>query len=137
LVDLVLLDLYMPVMDGEETVRKIRESGEPWAEIPVIALTADMLENDFGRLYVMGMDGYVAKPVSQDALLSEIYRVLGESAARAGLASAAEGQPEANYGFEGEPYDGDLATVSDASSRGDGVSEEHDFVVPGDSKRAG
>jgi signal transduction histidine kinase/DNA-binding NarL/FixJ family response regulator len=137
LVDLVLLDLYMPVMDGEETVRKIRESGQPWAEIPVIALTADMLQNDFGRLYIMGMDGYVAKPVSQDALLSEIYRVLGESETRGRLAGAGKGQQEPNYGFEGDPYDGDLATVSDVSSRPDSLNGEDDLLVPGTSKGAG
>jgi signal transduction histidine kinase/DNA-binding NarL/FixJ family response regulator len=79
--DLVLLDIHMPVMDGEQTVRHIRESGEPWADIAVIALTADVTQNDFGRLQAMGMDGYVAKPISQDALLTEIYRVLGDNEA--------------------------------------------------------
>jgi signal transduction histidine kinase/AmiR/NasT family two-component response regulator len=137
LVDLVLLDLYMPVMDGEETIHKIRESGEPWAEIPVIALTADMLQNDFGRLYVMGMDGYVAKPVSQDALLSEIYRVLSESDTRGRLPGANKEQQEPSSGYKGDPYDGDLATVSDASPRRDNLDDEDDFLVSGDSKRAG
>jgi CheY-like chemotaxis protein len=75
--DLVLLDVHMPVMDGPETIRRIRESGAPWATVPVIALTADAMAGDRERLIALGMNGYVSKPIDQRELFSEIVRVRG------------------------------------------------------------
>ncbi len=77
--DLVLLDVHMPVMDGPETIRRIRASGEPWASLPVIALTADAMEGDRERLLGIGMDGYAAKPIVQAELQTEMARVLAAS----------------------------------------------------------
>jgi signal transduction histidine kinase/CheY-like chemotaxis protein len=137
--DLVLLDLHMPVMDGEETARQIRDSGEVWSDIPVIALTADMMQSEFNRLYAMGMDGYVAKPISQDALLSEIYRVLGESESHR-RANVGQGGNESDdgYDFSDNPYEGDLATVSNGASRRYDVDDEDDeYLLPDDTKKAG
>jgi signal transduction histidine kinase/FixJ family two-component response regulator len=133
-VDLVLLDLHMPVMDGEETARHIRDSGEPWADIPVIALTADMIK-DFAGLYAMGMDGYVAKPISQDVLLAEIYRVLSESGTRGRWADRRQAARAAiEYTIDDEPYDGDLANL-DTSRLGPELEDEDDDFA-GTSKRA-
>jgi CheY-like chemotaxis protein len=75
--DLVLLDVHMPVMDGLEAIRRIRESSEAWSTIPVIALTADAMIGDRERFIAMGMTGYVSKPIEQRELLAEIGRVLG------------------------------------------------------------
>src|SRR5690606_15626477 len=47
--DIVLLDVHMPVMDGKETIRRIRASDQPWKDIPVIALTADAMSGDRER----------------------------------------------------------------------------------------
>jgi CheY-like chemotaxis protein len=47
--DLILLDIHMPVLDGIETLKRIRASGEPWATLPVIALTADAMSGDRER----------------------------------------------------------------------------------------
>jgi signal transduction histidine kinase/FixJ family two-component response regulator len=77
--DLVLLDVHMPVMDGVETIRRIRESTANWRSIPVIALTADAMAGDRERLLAIGMTGYVAKPIDQTELLSTIAAVLGGS----------------------------------------------------------
>ncbi|MGF1622534.1 MAG: response regulator [Rhodomicrobiaceae bacterium] len=77
--DLVLLDMHMPVMDGQETIRQIRSSSESWNRIPVIALTADVMRGDRVRYLAMGMNGLVTKPISQADLHSEIYRVLNKS----------------------------------------------------------
>ena len=76
--DLILLDVHMPVMDGRETIRRIRESGAAWAGIPVIALTADAMSGDRDRFLAMGMDGYVAKPLNKSVLFREIGRVLAD-----------------------------------------------------------
>jgi CheY-like chemotaxis protein/anti-sigma regulatory factor (Ser/Thr protein kinase) len=77
--DLVLLDVHMPVMDGPETIRHIRDANEPWATVPVIALTADAMTGDRERLLAMGMTGYVSKPIDQRELIAEICRVRDES----------------------------------------------------------
>ncbi len=82
--DLVLLDVHMPVMDGPETLTRIRESGMAWARIPVIALTANAMSDDRERYLALGMDGYVTKPMDQRDLFSEMARItthVGEKAA--------------------------------------------------------
>jgi signal transduction histidine kinase/AmiR/NasT family two-component response regulator len=73
--DIVLLDMHMPVMDGPAAIAKIRASGQPWANTPVIALTADAMSGDRERYLAMGMDGYLSKPLAERELLSEISRV--------------------------------------------------------------
>lgn len=70
--DFVLLDGHMPKMDGPQTFKHIRESGQPWCDVPVIALTADAMEGDHKRYLDMGMDGYVAKPIVADELIEQI-----------------------------------------------------------------
>ena len=69
--DMVCLDVHMPVMDGTQTIAAIRASDAPWANIPVIALTADAMSGDKERYLGMGMDGYLSKPINQ-ALLFEV-----------------------------------------------------------------
>lgn len=73
--DVVLLDIHMPVLDGPHTIKKIRESQAPWADVPVIALSADAMADDRDRFLAMGMDGYVAKPFSAADLFIEYGRV--------------------------------------------------------------
>jgi CheY-like chemotaxis protein len=77
--DLVLLDIHMPVMDGLETIRHIRDTAKPWRNIPVIALTADVMNYTRSRLLELGMDGLAIKPIDQRALMSEIARVLNQA----------------------------------------------------------
>ena len=77
--DLVLLDVHMPVMDGVETIKRIRSSSESWRSLPVIALTADAMSGDRERLIALGMSAYVAKPIEQAELLSTIGLALGSA----------------------------------------------------------
>ncbi len=74
--DLVLLDAHMPVLDGIETLKRIRASGESWKDMPVVALTADAMSGDRERYLSEGMDGYLAKPIEQRDLLTEVARLL-------------------------------------------------------------
>lgn len=71
-VDVVLLDMNMPVMDGEATFRAIRAAAGSWSEVPIIALTADFLTEQRDRLMDLGLDGYVPKPIDRRVLWAEI-----------------------------------------------------------------
>ncbi|MGD9831566.1 MAG: ATP-binding protein [Piscinibacter sp.] len=75
--DLVLMDCQMPVMDGYEATRRIRSSGHPRAQVPIIALTAHALAEDRQRCEAAGMNDYLAKPVTSEALASVLQRHLG------------------------------------------------------------
>jgi len=70
---------HMPVMDGREAISKIRQSKKDWSNIPVIALTADAMAGDREKCLSLGIDGYVAKPVDQRELLTEILTVRAEA----------------------------------------------------------
>jgi CheY-like chemotaxis protein len=74
--DLVLLDLHMPVLDGLQTLRRIRGSAKSWRTLPVVALATDALAGDRDRCLAAGMDGYVTKPLEQRDLLGEIAHLL-------------------------------------------------------------
>jgi len=90
-IDLVLLDMQMPGMDGPATLRALRAAAHPRAAIPVIAMTAEAMPGDRARCLAMGMQGYVGKPVRLTVLLAELARVL---ATRPGpLADAATAGP--------------------------------------------
>jgi signal transduction histidine kinase/DNA-binding response OmpR family regulator len=86
--DVMLLDIHMPVLDGVETLKRLRASGRPWAGMPVIAVTADAMSGDRERYLAEGMNGYIAKPIERPALLAEVARLLVDTAA--GSRSTAE-----------------------------------------------
>jgi signal transduction histidine kinase/CheY-like chemotaxis protein len=79
-IDLVLLDVHMPVMDGKEAIQRIRASQAPWRNVPVIALTADAMSGDREKLIALGMTDYLSKPVDQRALVARMNQVLGLAA---------------------------------------------------------
>ncbi len=78
--DLVLMDIQMPIMNGEEALREIRakEQGTTKRQ-PVIALTAFAMRGDFERFLGEGFDGYISKPLITRELVTEIKRVLNVS----------------------------------------------------------
>jgi signal transduction histidine kinase/AmiR/NasT family two-component response regulator len=79
--DLVLMDIKMPVMDGVEATRAIRDLAGPEARIPILALTANADPRD-ERLYLAaGMNGVAQKPIQADALLNAIRLALAGEAA--------------------------------------------------------
>ena len=78
--DLVLMDIQMPEMDGLETTHKIREREKKTGDhIPIIAMTAHVMEGDREDFIDAGMDGYVAKPIKPQ----QLYQVIEETTAAA------------------------------------------------------
>ena len=68
-VDLVLMDVMMPVMDGLTATRQIREDPR-WAKLPILMLTAKAMPDDQARCIAAGASDYMAKPIDVDKLLS-------------------------------------------------------------------
>ncbi|MCC6653042.1 MAG: response regulator, partial [Candidatus Eisenbacteria bacterium] len=79
--DVVLMDMQMPVMDGIEAARCIREwereQGLP--RVPIVAVTAHTLDGDRDAARDAGMDGFVSKPIQPDELLRVIHDCVGDS----------------------------------------------------------
>ncbi len=74
--DVVLMDVQMPVMDGMEAIKIIRNSISE--TLPVIALTAFALKGDDARFINVGMNDYISKPFEEQLFLQKILRWLGK-----------------------------------------------------------
>ena len=66
--DLILMDCQMPVMDGYETTRRIRQAEGKGRRVPIVAVTANATEQDRAAALASGMDDFLSKPYSQAAL---------------------------------------------------------------------
>lgn len=87
--DLIVMDVWMPEMDGLEACRKIREiesaTGVP--RTPIIALTAHAIRGDRDACIAAGMDEYLTKPIRRQTFVEAIHRVSTGPAERAGTRS--------------------------------------------------
>jgi CheY-like chemotaxis protein len=72
---LILLDLNMPKKDGREALKEIKADPE-LRKIPVVVLTTSKADSDVGRIYDLGANSFISKPVSFDSLV-EVMKVLG------------------------------------------------------------
>jgi len=86
LYDLLLMDIEMPIMDGYSATRAIRalEKGTGRRHIPIIALTASVLEDALKRALDAGCDAHVAKPVKRATLLAAMHKAIRDAERDAG-----------------------------------------------------
>ena len=75
--DLILMDIQMPGIDGVEATRRIRLLEGPAKDLPIIALTANVMAHQRQDYLAAGMNGVVGKPINPNALRSEIARLAG------------------------------------------------------------
>lgn len=78
---LLLVDIQMPVMDGFDLLKKVRDN-PAWQAIPVIAITAHAMTGDHERIIAAGFDGYIPKPISAMSLVSELQAFIDTKASR-------------------------------------------------------
>ncbi|WP_345979340.1 transporter substrate-binding domain-containing protein [Sulfurimonas sp. HSL3-2] len=71
-IDLILMDIRMPVLDGYSATRIIKES----LDVPIIALTASIMQQELEKIKVQRFDGYLRKPVSKNELYHEVSKFL-------------------------------------------------------------
>ena len=91
--DVVLMDLQMPVMNGYEATRAIRALG--LADLPIVAMTANAMDEDRLRAIASGMNAHVAKPIDVDDMIATLTRLVPALAGAAGNGAAPPGAPAA------------------------------------------
>jgi CheY-like chemotaxis protein len=74
--DLILMDIQMPIMDGLEATRKIRQSKGQSASTPIVALTAGAMQQDREKAMKEGMNDFIAKPINYDQLEKVLIKYL-------------------------------------------------------------
>ncbi len=73
--DLILMDLYMPIMDGFEATKQIRSLNEPHCKTPIIALTAAFSEDIEQETKAVGMNDYLPKPFKPEDLVEKLKQL--------------------------------------------------------------
>ena len=74
--DLILMDIQMPIMNGYEATQKIRALGNGRSDIPIIAMTANVMKEEVERCYEAGMNEFIGKPFDINVLLRKIQAQL-------------------------------------------------------------
>ncbi|MFH1679205.1 MAG: response regulator [Candidatus Eisenbacteria bacterium] len=98
--DLLIMDIQMPVMDGYEATRAIRErEKETGGHVPILALTARALKGDREHAMEAGMDGYVTKPIRPQRLLDAIGDLLQSTSVHSSIDERDESPEEAPESF--------------------------------------
>lgn len=72
-IDLILMDIQMPVMDGIDAIEQIRKEGN---QVPIIVQTAFSLSGEIEKSHIAGCNDCITKPIRKDELLSKIFNYL-------------------------------------------------------------
>jgi len=79
--DLVLMDVQMPVLNGYDATAAVRAAGGPLARLPIVAMTANVMEDDRRRADQAGMNAHVAKPIDVAEMIDALTRLVPRPAA--------------------------------------------------------
>lgn len=74
--DMLILDLTLPLMTGEDVIRWIRRHNTPWNDIPILGLVEESMMPQVGRLTTLGMSDWTAKPLSRHHLADKIVHLM-------------------------------------------------------------
>jgi len=119
--DLVLMDMQMPVMDGLTATRHLRQN-PAWAQLPVLAMTANAMSRDRDLCLEAGMNGHLAKPIDPDELFAALLQWIAPRATDANetdrLNAELQGQPAGNAESpQAPPYPAPAPSADDALRR--------------------
>ncbi len=76
--DLILVDLHLPGIDGFTIIRQLRQRDD-LRDVPIVALTADVLRDTPSKCYQAGCDGYITKPIDIDAFPQMLAHFLNKT----------------------------------------------------------
>ena len=111
--DAVLMDMQMPVMDGETATREIRKDSQ-FAKLPILAMTASAMAGDRERCLEAGMNDHLAKPIDPEALFRALLQWIPP---KSGISPQPSEAPES-----GRDVSGDQAAAVESSSESTRVS---------------
>lgn len=79
--DCVLMDIQMPVMDGYSASHEIRKRSQ-WKELPIIALTANVMEGDREKAFAAGMNSFIGKPLAEEEMFRTMAKCIAPKSVR-------------------------------------------------------
>ena len=115
--DIIILDVNMPVMTGEECLQHLRAS-DATKTIPVVMLTTESEKQLVVRLLQMGVQQFIIKPFEKQEFLEKVGGVVAKLPKKAGAASSAPKTPEGKYVIVVEDKENIAKTIVDAAQKG-------------------